>query len=104
MTFSASSRPVLGLLRRSGTWGVLRGWLQVANPRQYERSCRLADRATVAGVSGARRRGRCGPELLGFEITGAILNAHAGFVLHDDPAVLDLARRVVRRRLGVEDA
>jgi hypothetical protein len=26
------------------------------------------------------------------------------FVLNDDPAVLDMARRVVRRRLGLGDA
>ena len=38
--------------------------------------------------------------LLAFELNGIILAADANFVLHDNPAVLDLARQVVRRRLG----
>jgi AcrR family transcriptional regulator len=36
-----------------------------------------------------------------FELSGMLLAANANFVLRDDPAVLDMARRVVRRRLGV---
>jgi len=39
-----------------------------------------------------------------FEVTGMLLAANANFVLHDDPAVLDLARQVVGRRLGVAPA
>jgi len=39
--------------------------------------------------------------LLAFELNGIILAADANFVLHDNPAVLDLARQVVRRRLGL---
>jgi AcrR family transcriptional regulator len=39
------------------------------------------------------------PEQLAFEINGIILAADTAFVLHDDPGVLDVARRVVRRRL-----
>ena len=39
--------------------------------------------------------------LLTFELNGIILAADANFVLRDDPAVLDLARQVVRRRLGL---
>jgi hypothetical protein len=34
-------------------------------------------------------------------VNGIILAADANFVLHDDPAVLDLARQVVHRRLGL---
>jgi AcrR family transcriptional regulator len=41
------------------------------------------------------------PARLAFELNGIILAADASFVLHDDPAVLDLARQVVRRRLGL---
>jgi AcrR family transcriptional regulator len=41
------------------------------------------------------------PDLLAFELNGIILAADASFVLHDDPAVLDLAQQVVRRRLGL---
>jgi AcrR family transcriptional regulator len=41
------------------------------------------------------------PDQLAFELNGICLAADANFVLHDDPAVLDLARRVVRRRLGL---
>jgi AcrR family transcriptional regulator len=43
------------------------------------------------------------PSRLAFELNGIILAADANFVLHDDPAVLDLARQVVRRRLGLSD-
>ena len=41
------------------------------------------------------------PDLLAFELNGICLAADANFVLHDDPAVLDLARQVVRRRPGL---
>jgi AcrR family transcriptional regulator len=44
------------------------------------------------------------PSLLTFELNGIILAADASFVLRDDPAVLDLARQVVRRRLGLSEA
>jgi hypothetical protein len=43
------------------------------------------------------------PGRLAFELNGIILAADATFVLHDDPSVLDLAREVVRRRLGLSD-
>jgi len=42
------------------------------------------------------------PGQLAFELNGIILAADANFVLHDDPAVLDLARQVVHRRLGLD--
>ncbi|HUZ10479.1 MAG TPA: TetR/AcrR family transcriptional regulator [Acidimicrobiales bacterium] len=41
------------------------------------------------------------PEQLAFELNGIILAADVSFVLNDNPVALDLARRVVRRRLGV---
>jgi AcrR family transcriptional regulator len=44
------------------------------------------------------------PVQLAFELNGIILATDANFVLHDDPAVLDLARQVVRRRLHPGDA
>src|SRR4051794_7849295 len=40
------------------------------------------------------------PDALAFEINGIILAANANFVLHGDPAALDMARNIVRRRLG----
>jgi AcrR family transcriptional regulator len=40
--------------------------------------------------------------LLVFELNGIVLAANASFVMTDDPATLDLARRAVRRRLGVD--
>ena len=43
------------------------------------------------------------PDRLAFELHAALLAADARFVLHDDPAVLDLARRVVSQRLGLDD-
>ena len=40
--------------------------------------------------------------LLVFELNGIILAANASFVMSNDPAMLELARRAVRRRLGVD--
>ena len=42
------------------------------------------------------------PDQLAFELNGICLAADANFVLHDNPAVLDLARQVARRRLGLD--
>ncbi|MEO8828363.1 TetR/AcrR family transcriptional regulator [Lapillicoccus sp.] len=41
------------------------------------------------------------PELVAFEVNGIILAADTTYVLHDDPGVLEVARHVIRRRLGV---
>jgi AcrR family transcriptional regulator len=41
------------------------------------------------------------PDRLAFELYGVMLAADANFVLHDDPTVLDLARQIVRQRLGL---
>jgi len=41
------------------------------------------------------------PDRLAFELNGIMLAADTNFVLHDDPAVLDLARQIVHARLGV---
>ena len=41
------------------------------------------------------------PDALTFEVNGIILAANAAFVLRGDPALLDMARNVVRRRLGI---
>ena len=39
--------------------------------------------------------------LLVFELNGIILAANTSFVMSEDPAMLEVARRAVRRRLGV---
>ena len=41
------------------------------------------------------------PARLAFELHGIMLAADTSFVLHDDPAVLDLARQIVHQRLGL---
>ena len=41
------------------------------------------------------------PDALTFELNGIILAANTNFVLREEPATLDMARRVVRRRLGI---
>ena len=41
------------------------------------------------------------PDRLAFELHGIMLAADTSFVLHDDPTVLDLARQIVHRRLGL---
>ncbi len=43
------------------------------------------------------------PDRLAFELNGIMLATDTNFVLHDDPAVLDLARQIVHQRLGVGD-
>ena len=43
------------------------------------------------------------PDRLAFELHGIMLAADTNFVLHDDPAVLDLARQIVRQRLGLDN-
>ena len=42
------------------------------------------------------------PDRLAFELHAILLGADTKFVLHDDPAVLDMARLVVRERLGLD--
>ena len=41
------------------------------------------------------------PGRLAFELYGIMLAADTSFVLHDDPAVLNLARQIARQRLGL---
>ncbi|HEY3673506.1 MAG TPA: TetR/AcrR family transcriptional regulator [Acidimicrobiia bacterium] len=41
------------------------------------------------------------PDALTFELNGIILAANASYVLREDPAVLDMARTIVRRRLNI---
>ena len=43
------------------------------------------------------------PGRLAFELHAILLGADTKFVLHDDPAALDLARQVIRQRLGLDD-
>ena len=42
--------------------------------------------------------------MLVFEINGIILAANTSFVVSDDPAMLEVARRAVRKRLGEADS
>ncbi len=44
------------------------------------------------------------PDRLAFELNGIMLATDTNFVLHDDPAVLDLARQITHQRLRVGDA
>src|SRR4051794_18115106 len=44
------------------------------------------------------------PDRLAFELHAILLGADTKFVLADDPTVLDLARRVIRHRLGLDHA
>jgi AcrR family transcriptional regulator len=55
--------------------------------------CFLASAVLEMGV-------RAGPVRLAFELNGIMLATDTNFVVHDDPAVLDLARQIVRQRLG----
>jgi AcrR family transcriptional regulator len=42
------------------------------------------------------------PDQLAYELNGIMLATDTNFVEHDDPAVLDLARQIVRARLGAQ--
>ena len=44
------------------------------------------------------------PDALTFEVNGIILAANSIFVLREDPATLEMARNIVRRRLGITPA
>jgi hypothetical protein len=55
----------------------------------------------VAAVAGNELPAGEDPGRLAFELNGIMLAADTNFVQHDDPAVLDLARQIVRQRLGV---
>ena len=44
------------------------------------------------------------PDALTFELNGIILAANTNFVLREDPAALEMARNIVRRRLGITTA
>jgi AcrR family transcriptional regulator len=43
------------------------------------------------------------PDRLAFELHAILLAADTRFLLHDDPAALDVARQVVRQRLALDD-
>ena len=55
----------------------------------------------AAAVAGNELPAGEDPGLLAFELNGIMLATDTNFVQHDDPAVLDLARQIVRQRLGV---
>ena len=42
------------------------------------------------------------PDRLAFELNGIMLATDTNYVLHDDPAVLDLARQIVHQRLAAQ--
>jgi tetracycline repressor-like protein len=42
------------------------------------------------------------PGRLAFELHAILLAADTKFILNDDPAALDLARQIIRRRLGLD--
>ena len=42
------------------------------------------------------------PDGLAFELHAILLDGDTKFILHDDPAVMNLARRVVHQRLGLD--
>jgi hypothetical protein len=43
------------------------------------------------------------PDRLAFELHAILLGADTKFVLHDDPAILNLARQVIHQRLGLDN-
>jgi AcrR family transcriptional regulator len=63
---------------------------------QLVRQC--AEAAVLAGQLPATED----PGQLAFELNGVLLAANTAFVLQDDTGALDVAARIVRRRLGVE--
>jgi hypothetical protein len=55
----------------------------------------------AAAVAGNELPAGEDPGRLAFELNGIMLATDMNFVQHKDPAVLDLARQIVRQRLGV---
>jgi AcrR family transcriptional regulator len=43
------------------------------------------------------------PDSIAFELNGIILATNAHFVIYQDPAVLEMAKQIVRRRLGAAE-
>jgi len=60
--------------------------------------------SAAAAVEQNELPGEEDPDRLAFELNGIMLATDTNFVLHDDPAVLDLARQIVRQRLGGDAA
>ena len=61
----------------------------------------LVRQFVVTAIEQHELPGEDDPDALTFELNGIILAANANFVLRGDPAAIELARVVVRRRLGV---
>ena len=55
----------------------------------------------IAAVAGNELPAGEDPGRLAFELNGIMLATDTNFAEHDDPAVLELARQIVRQRLGV---
>jgi tetracycline repressor-like protein len=55
----------------------------------------------VAAVAGNELPAGEDPGRLAFELNGILLATDTNFVQHEDPAVIDLGRQIVRERLGV---
>ena len=55
----------------------------------------------VAAVAGNELPAGEDPGRLAFELNGIMLATDTNFVQHEDPAVIDLGRQIVRERLGV---
>ena len=62
----------------------------------------LASRAATA-IDQHELPAREDPGRLAFELHAILLGADTKFILNDDPAVLDLARQVIRQRLGLDN-
>jgi hypothetical protein len=61
----------------------------------------LVRQFVVTAIEQHELPGEDAPDVLTFELSGIILAANANFVLRGDAAAIELARVVVRRRLGV---
>jgi len=64
-------------------------------------TARLRDFAATA-IEQHELPAREDPDRLAFELHAILLAADTKFVLHDNPTVLDLARQIVRQRLGLD--
>ncbi|MDQ2812394.1 MAG: TetR/AcrR family transcriptional regulator [Actinomycetota bacterium] len=64
---------------------------------------RLLRGFAATAVAQGELPGREDPDRLAFELNGIILATDTNFVLHDDPAVLTLARQIIHQRLDAAD-
>ena len=103
-TCSAASSPAAASSPpRRWRWAPAPGRSRTGSPPSSPVSRRCSRSFAATALEQHELPAREDPDRLAFELHAILLGADTKFVLHDDPAVLDLARQVVRQRLGLDN-